>query len=309
MPIYSGTSIKNVFDLINRDNPDLPFPCNSDTFLLGAVNAITPTASGHNTTIRLVPKNGTLYRGGITLTYRRIDIGTLFRDIVPTIERFVPLPEYLPGAEVFTLLNANYGTNFDQVDFISMDNRIHYSYAPTRTLSLTTLPASYMYVGTVTIRWNQGREELGRDIMTVTELKGAVWPGSDGNDFVTTPDRSFYGTWLFADRHFTEEASVPTTVWNPVSTSVYTDDLAYPQVKIFVDYLKANNLPYNYDAYDVVTNPKGVGRSILRMLTIALPNAAYPEVNRPGFSFATVLYDNNADRYAKYGRTVMYFNK
>lgn len=307
MPIYTGSSIKNVFDLINRDNPTLPFPCNADTFLLGAVTTITPTPKGHNTTIRLVPKNGTPYRGGITLTYRRINVGTLFRDIVPTIERF--LTNWMPGTEVFALLNANYGTNLEQFDFESMESKFHGTYGPTTTRSLTALAASYMYIGTVTIRWNQGREMLGTDIMTVSELQGAVWPGSDKNDFVTAPDRKTYGTWLFWDRHFTEEASAGGARWDVTATSIYTDDTAYPQVKILVDHLKDNDLAYNYGAFDAVTNPKGVGRSVLVLRTIALPNSSYPEVNRPGFSFATILYDNNADRYAKYGRSIMYFNK
>lgn len=304
MPIYQGTAIKNVFDLINRDNPGLPFLATEETFFLGVPKSITRTAQGHDTEIRLTPKNSSMYRGGLTLTYRRIRLDWLFREAKPVIERFLGQQWYYIR-DVLPLMNTKYGLNLSTVD-ISDGNWMHGSYQPTRDFNLTAKAESLMYTGTVACTWNQGKEELGLDIMTVSELNGIQWPA--GNDFAAFDNRKSYGTWIFWDKHFTEEAIAGNWA-TAVNTTYYSDATNIPQIKLFTDALVAQDLDYNYNAYDATLNPKGVGRKSLRFLTFALPNAAYPELSRVGFSYATIMYDTEVARYNKYGRVVMYFNK
>lgn len=305
MPIYQGTAIKNVFDLINRDNPGLPFEVSANTFIVGVPVAIALTPQKHDTQIRLVARTSSMYRGALTLTYRRLSLPSLFREVKPIIERFL-LNRWYSLTEFLPLINSQYGLNFSLVDFIDTPTIMHGTYQPTRDFTISAKPESLMYSGTVTMNWRQGKEELGKDIMTTAELAGAVWPV--GNDFVALDDRRSYGTWMFWNRHFTEEAIAG--AWaNTLSTSTTSNSASYPQTKLYTDAFIDQDLEINFNPYDATTNPKGVGVKTLYIRTIVLPDPAYPEVNRAGFSFATLMYPADAALYAKYGRAVMYFNK
>lgn len=307
MPIYQGTAIKNVFDLINRDNPGLPFPVTEATFIAGTPVAITPTAQKHDTRIRLVAKTGSMYRGALTITYRRIILNSLFRDTKPIIERFlVPTaPAWVQLSTFIPLINAATGMNFSMVDFIE-GNTVHPSQQPGRDFTITAKAESLMYTGTLTLAWKQGKEELGLDIMTVNQLPGVQWPA--GNDFVANDDRRSYGTWLFWNRHFTEEAVAG--AWaTALSTTVSSASTSYPQIKLYTDAFIDQDLEINFNPFDATTNPKGIGAKNLFIRTITLPDAAYPEVSRSGFTNATILYPADAALYAKYGRAILYFNK
>lgn len=306
MPIYQGTAIKNVFDLINRDNPGLPFEVSENTFIVGIPKAITRTAQGHDTEVRLVPKTSSKYRGGITITYRRIRLDWLFRDVTPTLERFLK-NAYYTWYQMIPLVNTLTGMNFDQKDFDDVPTHLHGTWGPQISRSVTPRSDSKMYTGTFTYIWKQGKEELGLDIMTVSELAGIQWPA--GNDFATYPDRSKYQTWLLWDKHFTEEAISGN--W-PITGggATWSDNTAtYPQLALWNAALKAQGADFNYDPYDAVNNPKGLGRTTVYIYCISLPNANYPEATRQGFSYATIMYPYDPTLYAKVGRAVMYFNK
>jgi len=313
MPIYQGTAIKNVFDLINRDNPGLPFPVNESTMIVGVPLAIAPTAQKHDTQIRLVPKSGSMYRGGITLTYRRLILASLFRECTPIIERFFT-SRWIPVSEMLPLVNAAAGMNFSMVDFVE-GNTIHGSQIPGRNFTLTVKPESLMYTGTVTMAWVMGKEELGLDIMTQATLAGELWPSDKGNDFVAWDDRRAYGTWLFWNKHFTEEAILGN--WPAVAAGTVTntsvgsaDASSYGGIgKMYADAFLAQGLEINFDPYNETTNPKGLGTKPLFLRFIGLPHPSYPEANRPGFSYAAVMYTQDAALYNKFGRTIMYYNK
>lgn len=305
MPIYEGTAIKNVFDLINRDNPDLPFEVSPTTFIVGVPVAIALTPQKHDTQIRLVARTSSMYRGALTLTYRRLALPSLFREVKPIIERFL-LSRWYSLTEFLPLINSQYGLNFSVVDFNDTAGIMHGSYQPSRDFTITARVDSLMYSGAVVMNWRQGKEELGKDIMTVPELAGAVWPG--GNDFVAVDDRRAYGTWLFWNRHFTEEAIAG--AWaNSLSTSTSSSSASYPQTKLYTDAFIDQDLEINFGVWHETDNPKGIGARTLYIRTVALPDPLYPELNRTGFSFATVMYPSDAALYAKYGRAVMYFNK
>lgn len=309
MPIYQGTAIKNVFDLINRDNPGLPFPVTEDTFIVGTPVAIAPTAQKHDTRIRLVAKTGSMYRGALTLTYRRIILSSLFRDTKPIIERFFGYPadnRWVQMSVFIPLINSLCGMNFSLVDIVE-GNTIHTSQQPGRDFTMTAKAESLMYTGSVIFAWKQGKEELGLDIMTVNQLPGVQWPA--GNDFVANNDRRSYGTWMFWDRHFTEEAIAGNWATTLATTVASNNSANYPQVKLYTDAFIDQDLEINFNPYDATTNPKGIGVKTLFIRTIVLPDANYPEVSRSGFTNATIMYPQDAALYAKYGRAIMYFNK
>jgi hypothetical protein len=310
MPIYQGTAIKNVYDLINRDNPGLPFPVNESTFLLGLPVTIALTPQKHDTQIRLTPKAGSMYRGALTLTYRRIDLPKLFRENKPRIQRFLT-GRWYSVTEFLPLINNQFGLNFSLVDFVDTATLMNGVYAPEADFTLTSKTTSLMYTGNATFRWVQDKEELGVDIMATAELAGAVWPSNAKNDFTAWDDRRAYGTWLFWDRHFTEEAAAAT--WPIISSSatLWTNDASsYGGIaKLYADAFIAQNLEINFDTWHETNNPKGLGPKQVSVRWFPLPNAAYPEINRAGFSYAAVVYPVDATLYAKYGRAVMYYNR
>jgi hypothetical protein len=310
MPIYQGTAIKNVFDLINRDNPTLPFPVNESTMIVGLPVAIALTPQKHDTQIRLSPKAGSMYRGGITLTYRRINLPQLLRENKPRIQRFLASRWYTM-TEFLPLINNQFGLNFSLVDFQDTNTLMHGTYAPEADFTLTTKATSLMYTGAATFRWVQDKEELGVDIMATAELGGGVWPSNAKNDFTAWDDRRAYGTWLFWDRHFTEEAVAGSWPSTAQTTSVNTDNTtSYGGIgKLYADAFVNQDLEINFGVYHGTNNPKGIGTKTLNLKFIILPDAAYPEVNRAGFSYAAVMYPTDSTLYAKYGRTVMYYNK
>lgn len=307
MPIYQGTAIKNVYDLINRDNPGLPFEVSENTFITGIPKAITRTAQGHDTEVRLVPKNGSQYRGGITITYRRINLAWLFRDCMPQIERFLPTSTWTTLYQLMPLINLVSGMNLAEKDFDNQSAFLNGGMTSPTTKTITARADSLMYTGSFSISWRQGKEELGLDIMTTAELNGVQWPS--GNDFVAYPDRKTYQTWLFWDKHFTEEAIAQN--WPTAGGgAAWSDNIAtYPQLTLWNNALVAQGAEFNYNPYDAVNNPKGLGRTTVYVYCISLPNPAYPEASRQGFSFATVVYPYDPALYAKYGRAIMYFNK
>jgi hypothetical protein len=282
----------------------------ANTFIVGVPVAIAPDAQKRDTQVRLVPKNSSLYRGGITVTYRRIDLSKLFREVKPSVERFLAA-RWMGMAEMLPLLNAVTGMNFTLTDIVDTNTVTHGNYAPSHDFTITAKTESLMYTGTATMNWRQGKEELGLDIMMTSTLGGELWPSSFGNDFTAWDDRRAYGTWLFWDRHFTEEALAANPALSPVWTTIWTNDLvSYGGfAKLYADAFVAQNLEINFNAYDVNTNPKGVGPKQLYLRIVALPDPLYPDVNRLGFSFAAMLYPTDANLYNKYGRAIMYFNK
>jgi hypothetical protein len=310
MPIYQGTAIKNVFDLINRDNPGLPFEVSANTFFVGLPTTIALTPQKHDTQVRLTPKGSSMYRGGITLTYRRINLPQLLRENKPRIQRFLA-PRWYSMTEFLPLINNQFGLNFSLVDFADTTTLMNGVYAPEADFTLSSKPTSLMYTGNATFRWVQDKEELGVDIMATAELGGAVWPSNAKNDFTAWDDRRAYGTWLFWDRHFTEEAVAGAWPITVVSTQVASNDTTtYGGIgKLYADAFVNQNLEINFGTYHATDNPKGLGAKQIFLRFINLPNAAYPEVNRAGFSYAAVMYPVDATLYDKYGRTVMYYNK
>ena len=80
MAIYKGGDLDNLIDLINENNPDLPWPLDKVNFIYGKPAPIVgATDAQPNTTVRVQAKFNSTYRGSIDVAYRRVNLATLFR--------------------------------------------------------------------------------------------------------------------------------------------------------------------------------------------------------------------------------------
>lgn len=298
MPLYKDTDIQNLIGLVNQANPTLPFPLDEINFIYGKPQIITPAlANGHNTRVRITPKGSSPYRGAVDVTYRRIDLAVLFRSVKVEFTRWVNNQQSLVHAEMIPILNKLYGLNLE-VSKTSLNGSWYYN-ATGQARTLSANPENYFYVGSTSVYWHRGLQELGIDILTTTELNGALWP--QGNDFVTTPDRAMQGEFLLAHLDFTEFAIASGWTATPAGpTTINTTNHA----SLFNTINQATGLSLNGNPYNADTNPQGVN-GYTGQRTV-LPNAAFPMANKPGFAGAYVLNTDNHPTFK--GKIVAYFN-
>lgn len=195
MAIYSKPSKLMVIDLINAGNPNLPFKINETDFELLDLTAIDTLPNGHNTSIRLVAKPNTNYVGNLILTYRRLNIANIFRNLVPTIDYWVPntganSTQLTTSTELHPKLGDKYGFLFES----GMWNNVLLSgYHGVRgdAFAITALPGNWAFVGTISAKWNIGQQSL-ESLLSIDQIPGRLYPG--GNDFTTLEDRRYWIT-------------------------------------------------------------------------------------------------------------------
>lgn len=87
---YQKPSLDLLYDLINKDNPDLPFPAGPGTLKLhqGPFVVDPATNRGRNTRVVFTAVKDGGYRGLVTLYYNRIDLANLFKDVPVSITHY-----------------------------------------------------------------------------------------------------------------------------------------------------------------------------------------------------------------------------
>lgn len=298
MPLYKDTDIQNLIALVNQDNPSLPMALDETNFIYGRPQDITPAlANGHNTRVRITPKGSSPYRGAVDVTYRRIDLGVLFRSVKVEFTRWVNQSTYLNNNEVFAILNKLYGLNMEPTGFNAFSQ--WYSSHDGQSRILVASPNNYFYVGQLTVTWYRGQQELGIDILTTTDLDGAAWP--QGNDFEAYPDRSLQGEFLLSEFDFTEMAI--TRGW--AATSGGNENLSgtsWGEVMQGINAIAGTS--FNNGAYNAETNPQGLAGYYATRTT--LPNATLPMANKPGFAMAYIFNTDNHPTFK--GKIILYYN-
>lgn len=284
MSIYSGSDIQNLIAQINKDNPQLPWALNEADFIYGKPQVVPSPVNRKNTTITVTAKGSSKYRGSLVVTYERLDLANLFRSLTVQFTRWLNDGVSMTQAQSIAIINQMYGTNFQLNGFTAPT----WAYSQSGGVrNLVALPTNWMYIGTVPVTWYRGLQELGLDILTVSELDGAQWPG--GNDFVADPDRKYRGELLLSGIDLTEFAV--NNGWT--ATSLFA---TYPyeanSVLVLNEINRLTGLDLNATAarpYDKDTNPLGMGQTAYRWAAISLPNPAYPMANKPGFAYAKIL--------------------
>lgn len=299
MPIYSKTPLDALVDLINTANPNLPFKLNTADYFFGTPQALTtPDAQGRNTRVRITPRRSSKYVGSVDVDYRRLDLGLLFRGQAISITRFMPNNAWFGNEVMLPLINEKFGINLTSNDIVLaaqlwMPGSANAGTGVSRDFVASA--SSYFYTGKVPVIWNQGLQELGVDVMTVTDLPGRLWP--DGNDF--SVDRTLQAEFLLWDKDFTEnvDANIETI------TTAATGNMLGAGYAFAISIVNAINAGSNLNV-DLVN---GSARSLVnaKARRVILPStAADDQFLKSGFNRALVITNISWTT----GRLVMYYN-
>lgn len=308
--IYNRTARQTLVDLINEGNPDLPFPINMTDYEFTRPEAITTLPNGHNTEIRIVPKTTAPYNGNVLLTYRRLNLAYLFRNIIPMVRQWVPNNGTVSSTTVISNLHAllplfskKYGILLEtsQIQNVSLRNT-HGLRGD--NFNINAVSDSLIFVGSTQANWVLGRRTL-EDLIQIDEIEGREYP--DSNDFSDLSSRKHYLTPLFHNIDFTmyhQENGINwdrynSTFWINNITHYHTQEDIYAGIidAIFKDKLGVGvgNRTYStFSSYnrEPTLNSEGIPEVSLRLLsyeTVTLPDARYPEANSEFFNHVIVI--------------------
>lgn len=317
MAIYTKPARQMLIDLINEGNPDLPFSINSVDYEFTRPVPIELQPNGHNTEIRIMAKPGAPYIGNVLLTYRRLDLGYLFRNIIPTIKQWVEnsgnpasgttrayLHDFLP------LFTKKYGINLQtsQINNVALQERDGLD--PNRYFNIVANPESLIYIGSAQAQWILGRRRLS-ELLQVDEVEGRLYP--DGNDFSEDFKRRPLLTELTHYIDFTMYHQENGIDWNRYSnrsfstsyhsnstTSIYLsrqeniyrnilDEMFRTHLGfgVAIRELNQGGVPLYTTGLNETTNEVSVAG--IRYYHIALPHNDYPEANSEFFNSAVVI--------------------
>lgn len=163
MPILK-TSKSLVFDLINRDNPQLPFPLTPDNCRLEKVKAVTPSAATgwRNTSVRVRGAQGEGYEDQFTLFYDRLKISSVIHPAHPTQRFEAKFVTFTARTfhQALPIISNTYGVElatWDVADAALPSVEVPNAVA---LVTLNMLPTSPAYVGSVQLRLARGKPLL-----------------------------------------------------------------------------------------------------------------------------------------------------
>jgi len=176
--LYQKASLDLLYDLINKDNPDLPYKVSKDTFVVHAgPTVLTPTVDApFNTSVVMRGIQGAGYRGLITFRYNRIDLGNLFKDIKVVVTHYT--------ANTYELLrpmfNSMYGMALDASEWNNSsfsNNASNTTFTLANTLGIPAATSSLAFIGRIpSFQWLRGTPDLstlitnGNSVMKITPL-------------------------------------------------------------------------------------------------------------------------------------------
>lgn len=280
---YRKPSAELVFDLINRDNPQLPFKLVSSTTLLGKPSVltvpadfVTPVTTGRNTKISFSPKDASGYLGSAVVNYRRLDPTRLFPQGKVIVDGWSNDPSYLTVATVLGWINAKYGTALVMADVASQTgwgNAATKNTAQTVTLAFAaTCPA---FVGTFTIDRRAAKQPINQLVPDTTanilQLSAGVTPG---------PAADNVADWLTFSGDFSKFSTYLATL------TALTTLPASLKVQELIKYMGLlTGLPLDISVAATTRN----GMAGCRAIKYALPNVNVPEANSVDYNNVVVI--------------------
>lgn len=320
MQLYPKTSAELVLDLIAASNPDLPFPLTTTSVFVGPPTVIPVVApSIANTSARVSSKPSSSYAGSKVVSYRRVNLADLFRNITPNVRKYSATGD--AGSNPFTIyqllpfLNDIYGLKLSTDD---VNDGIFPAYTTiteggvskrVASITMAAKATSQAFTGSVLIRTQAGQRELSSAI-TKGELPGRLYPG--GNDFVTvTKDRldiMAYGfDWTEMMLALGATGQTLWSIWRdwPVGANANTA-VAADQQKFF-DVINAKfgtalTTGHQTSTPAVRWNLVGAAAQV-----ITLPSALYPEANSKDYNRMIMIPPLPGHTWAA-GRMYLHFN-
>lgn len=321
MAIYTKPARQMLVDLINESNPDLPFEINTTDYDFTDPKAIDQNEQGHNTEIRLIAKPSAPYVGNRLLTYRRLNLAYLFRNMTPVVRQWVEnggnpssgtiratLHQFLP------LFSQKYGILLETSQIRQVDLAERDGLDPTRRFSIQAENNSLVFVGSVQAQWVLGRRRLS-ELLQIDEVEGRKYPDYTDERPLLTPLTHHIDFTLYAQengndwdtndtRTLIRESYRRTTSGGIVNdTTVFNRENRYRQI---LDALLRTHFGFGMNVFDpvpggswgrsensyrVVNNDpeKIVNLAGIPFRTITLPHPEFPEANSEFFNHAIVF--------------------
>lgn len=168
--LYTPPQLELLVSLINESNPGLLEPRDLVNTELRNFTAITPvTGSIADTQIEVYALPGSMYTGKVTVKYRRIDLGRLFRNMILQLDDYNANQTVISPATWVPLINAKYGLNIGPESLSSLSSLVSGS-------SYNQAVNSACYKGTFTVRWTRSDPTV-KQAIPVDTLKGLYWDG------------------------------------------------------------------------------------------------------------------------------------
>lgn len=325
MAIYNKPARQTVIDLINEANPDLPFAINTVDYDLTNPVTITTLPNGHNTEIRLIPKPNAPYVGNLVLTYRRLNLAYLFRNIIPTIRQWVPnggnsnsTTTRASFFEFIPLFVKKYGVLLEESQLSNVTLQERDGLDPNRYFSITARNDSLVWVGSTQAKWILGERRLS-ELLQVDEIEGRLYPSYDNTPIVYEEEtgnvvENTYRPLLTPLTHhidFTMYAQENSTYWDRTETphnfltrydtrwSTWVDVYQHGYYRAILNDLFLQELGFgvnqvgtnqpNENSYVQPMRDGVVTLGNIPMEIISLPHADYPEANSEFFNSAVVI--------------------
>jgi hypothetical protein len=139
-----------VVDLINRDNPQLPFPIKYDECFFGTPTAWSGAGDYRNTEVSVTPRPNSPYIGGFKVRYRRLRMQSLFPEGVWFDDWYVN--GAIPIADYLTALNRRTGLQLKATDTTAAAT-IGVYLGPAQTSTLSMAANNLAFSGAITNRF------------------------------------------------------------------------------------------------------------------------------------------------------------
>lgn len=274
---YRKKSSELVYDLINRDNPQLPVPVSPDNCKLGTPVVITLDGI-RNTRIPIMALDGGFYMGASSVTYRRLSQVDLFKQGRPIIEDYLLPADYGPSGAAyvkieaaFRWVNNRYGTNFvpEDSDRVQLPNTV-------QSAAVLNFPANNpAWVGTFYWDRRAVKKPVSEQVPETTPALVAMAAGvASGTRPANVADFMTCGVDFtrFKDllHGFTAAAAFP-------------NNMAYKELIAYM--ATVTGRPLDLDKGSAAEN----GMAGTRCIRYALPNANVPEANSTDYNYVAVI--------------------
>ena len=311
MALYPKQSKSMVLDLIRASNPSLPVELTADNCDFSDPNTIaTPSGSIVNTEVTVVPFYTAGYIGKKKFQYRRVELSTLFRGVVPVISLWTSAG---PNATPFTIyqlldvLNKKYGLSLTQDDVsdgkFPVGNTTTPGYIGTRTsvVAVYAKPTSLGFTGSFTFRWVYTKRTLD-NLLQVDDIPGRLYPG--GNDFSGSHAEVLNSQAYYLD--FSDfQAALTGAAFNGTNTIGAASVLS--QQQSVISYLNQ----YAGSSFTIDDVNKDTPNSLFGATCALynLPNSSVPEANSTSYNRCVVITPSPSHPLANLaGELIIHFN-
>lgn len=285
MSYYSKPQIEQLFNLINESNPGLMELRDLENTTIGIpFRRTVKPGEIQDTSIEIYANPGSFYLGKQIVHYRRINIGTLFANIVPHIERWSS--GSMPRSVWMDLLNKKYGLAFVNEDLISVNH------IGEGTNYINIEPTSLAYIGQLRFRWTRGKRAMDQ-ILTKDEYTGLYW------DRVYDENKPLMTSVNF-NLDYTRFNNI-----NAISNGITLNNVGSfsGDVTAIIDwYNKCSGL--ELDLGTVHTSPNGIKG--LQMTRFTIPSTAIPEANSINYNRVLIITPTTTSWFC--GKILIHYN-